>query len=406
MSETHPLQNALLHAPIPEWQNTPYFKKYVLTGEGQISKASDIITSPEFRRFWGGGSGNTTGVRVASEAMDNIVPMLSEGFDLTSPYRPRYANSDLQLTGMDASGEPTYRPRPDARNINRTPWDLRNQQGAQPLDRRQLLALLKYRYKEPTIDLTRYVQGNAGDRLAVAEELTANMTGDAKVWGKPARIVLRSGDFAPQVSESNAIMAENAAATAERNALLNAETGPTRRGTLYHTEGETNSAKPFYADTNPSEERSVGRIRGTWQRGQPSHLTEHTLDLYGPASWKDIAKARGAQLANIGGKLLVGAGVALTPFDAVNRRNLNFNEFYQIHGREPTEGEAYKLAVLSGLEPALNAATFGLYDGIADTAMKREMDMDFYRARGRRNLIQEGIDYPMFGGRVFERTTK
>lgn len=98
--------------------------------------------------------------------------------------------------------------------------------------------------------------------------------------------------------------------------------------------------------------------------------------------------------------------VALTPVDAVQRRNLNFKEFYETYGREPTQAEAIKLKLLSGLEPALSMATLGSYDAIANTATKKELDDSYKKALAERQYIQQAIDYPTFGEYKLTRTTK
>lgn len=108
------------------------------------------------------------------------------------------------------------------------------------------------------------------------------------------------------------------------------------------------------------------------------------------------------------GKYAVPAvAVAVTPFDAVARRDRNLLDFYERMGREPTTSEDYGIRVKSGLEPALSMATLGAYDALMATPTYKDAEQESYRARGRRNKIQEGIDYPkIYGQGDFTRTTK
>lgn len=104
---------------------------------------------------------------------------------------------------------------------------------------------------------------------------------------------------------------------------------------------------------------------------------------------------------------LPAVAVAVTPFDAVARRDRNFTDFYNRTGREPKGIEDYKLRVQSGLEPALSMATFGAYDALMGTPTYTEAEHEFYKSRGKRNEIQMGIDYPLiYGEGNFTRTTK
>lgn len=111
-------------------------------------------------------------------------------------------------------------------------------------------------------------------------------------------------------------------------------------------------------------------------------------------------------LAIQGGRAVQGVGIALTAADAVNRRDLNFTDFYNREHRDPTTLEDYALRIKSGLEPVANVATFGMYDYFADNpTYKAEMDAEA-RDRAIRAQRQLGIDYPFIGTQRFERTTK
>jgi hypothetical protein len=117
-----------------------------------------------------------------------------------------------------------------------------------------------------------------------------------------------------------------------------------------------------------------------------------------------------AELASAGlrtiGKVSTAASIGLAPFDALNRRETNFTDFYNRYRRDPTYEENMGLRIQSGVEPILNLATLGLYDALAETpTYKAYLDQE-YRDLGRRREVQSGIDYPMTGGYRVERTTK
>jgi hypothetical protein len=112
----------------------------------------------------------------------------------------------------------------------------------------------------------------------------------------------------------------------------------------------------------------------------------------------NVKTALNSSLANAGGKMLTGLSLALTPLDAINRRERNFTDFYERTGRDPTYEENMALRVKSGLEPALSIATFGMYDALAETPTYNAIVDQEYRDRGRRNEVQQGIDFPMWMG--------
>lgn len=113
-----------------------------------------------------------------------------------------------------------------------------------------------------------------------------------------------------------------------------------------------------------------------------------------------------ALISGVKSNALPAVAVAITPFDANNRKNLAIDEFIRNNDRLPTIDEELKLSVASGLEPALNFATFGTYDYFADTPAYRDTMLRAAQERDRRKERQKGIDYPIINGQRFERTTK
>ena len=126
-------------------------------------------------------------------------------------------------------------------------------------------------------------------------------------------------------------------------------------------------------------------------------------------SYMSSPKARynvNSMVANLGTKGITAATLAFAPYDALNRREANFTDFYNRYRRDPTYEENMGLRIQSGLEPALNMATLGMYDILADTpTYKAYLDQE-YRDLGRRKEVQSGIDYPIIGGYQVERTTR
>ena len=114
----------------------------------------------------------------------------------------------------------------------------------------------------------------------------------------------------------------------------------------------------------------------------------------------------GASALKFVGKAGAAAAVGFTPFDALNRRERNFTDFYQTTGRDPTYEENMLLRVKSGLEPALSFATFGAYDALAETPTYRAYLDQEQKDRAPAMERQQSIDYPVISGYQTERTTK
>ena len=113
----------------------------------------------------------------------------------------------------------------------------------------------------------------------------------------------------------------------------------------------------------------------------------------------------GASALKFAGKAGTAAAVGVTPFDALSRRDKNFTDFYERTRRDPTYAENMMLRVQSGLEPALNLATFGAYDALAETpTYKAYLDQEA-KDLGKRKEIQAGIDFPKWMG-TGGRTTR
>ena len=113
-----------------------------------------------------------------------------------------------------------------------------------------------------------------------------------------------------------------------------------------------------------------------------------------------------ALISGVKSNALPALAVAVTPFDANSRKELAMSEFIRNNDRLPTIDEELKLSVASGLEPALNFATFGTYDYFADTPAYKDTMLRAAQERDRRKEKQKGIDYPIINGQRFERTTK
>jgi len=114
----------------------------------------------------------------------------------------------------------------------------------------------------------------------------------------------------------------------------------------------------------------------------------------------------GSSALKFAGKAVTAAAVGFTPFDALNRRDRNFTDFYQTTGRDPTYEENMVLRIKSGLEPALSFASFGAYDALAETpTYKAYLDQE-QRDRAPAMERQQSIDYPVISGYQTERTTK
>ena len=128
--------------------------------------------------------------------------------------------------------------------------------------------------------------------------------------------------------------------------------------------------------------------------------------IQNPATRGMVNAEMGASALKFAGKAATAAAVGLTPFDALNRRDRNFTDFYQTTGRDPTYEENMVLRIKSGLEPALNLATFGAYDALAETPTYRAYLDQEQRDRAPAMERQRSIDYPVISGYQTERTTK
>lgn len=120
---------------------------------------------------------------------------------------------------------------------------------------------------------------------------------------------------------------------------------------------------------------------------------------------------RSAVNASTLGKLGTAAAIVSAPFDSINRRDAY--EKYLVDNGATEAGlmmARVPVGIASGLETAANFATLGLYDAFSPSVSaqaNRQADEDqFYRDLAMRKYIQQGIDYPVIGGQVFERTTK
>lgn len=406
--------------------DVPFFQRYTFTGPSQADQAANLLSSPSFRSYWSQGMTDNTHLTPFSKFLDRLVPkdfrmgdipetisgiridnpneqailghLNSNRLDFTTPYRPQFRTSDYELAGMNANGEPIYNLKLNANNLNKTYWDLRNTRGAQLAEDRALLSILKYRNNDPASGLTRYVSNNSPeDVLGLSSELQRHTTAvDTQVMpNKPAKILFRGDWMRPQLNLSDRIMSTNAQLADERNAILLAESQQrlgnaskfyvdvdgnlVMRPTVSSPTddvapiGSNAEPRPFVAKTMPREDRTVGTIKYTRPNNAPMGTPNQTTEIFGPPKMTDILKARGQQALNYGGKFLTGLTLALTPFDAVSRRNQYLTDYYMENGKEPSDLTRTGLVLRAGIEPALNAATFGAYDtprnvkGIMDT---------------------------------------
>ena len=410
----------------------PFFRRYTFSGASQADEAAQLLSSPSFRSYWSQGMTDNNHLTRLGRALDRIVPKalrmgdipetlsgvrvsnpndiaLTNAFnagklDFTTPYKPKFLPSDYQLSGMDAQGNNTYSLVPNAKNVNKTYWDLRNVRGAELAEDRALLSILKYRNNDPASGLTRYVaNNNADDVFGLSEELArhTNQTSDFKVVPKsPAKIIFRDGWFRPQMDLSQRIMQANDVLEAERQAVVDAELmaggvrPPVNAGEDVAPIGANAKPKPFVARTDANEERTVGRITNNYKRRGPKLPFDHTTEIYGPPKITDILKARGQQALRLGARGLTGLAILATPFDAVARRNEYFRDYYTEHGKEPSDLMGAGIRLRAGLEPVLNAATFGAYDtrrnvqGIMDTTTGLQ-EAEFIKANRREPTEKE-----------------
>lgn len=447
-AEKNLYMGAGVYAPeIATGADVPFFKRYTFTGPSQADQAANLMTSPSFRSYWSQGMTDNShlgrlsrftdklvpkavrmgdfpetvsGIRIDSPSETNVVNQInSKRLDFTTPYKPQFRPSDYELVGMNANGEPIYRVKLNATNLNKTYWDLRNTGGAQLNQDRALLSILKYRNTDPASGLSRYVSNNSVDEtLGLASELQRHTTAtDTQVLSpnNPAKIKFRAGWMKPEMRISDGIMQTNALLTDERNALLLAES-QNRLGTAskFFIDADGNlvlrptfanpaddvapiganaEPRPFVARTTAGEERDVGRIRYTRPDNAPRGTPNQTTTVIGPPKMTDILKARALQVARIGAKGLTGLTLLATPFDAVARRNQYFGDYYREHGEEPSNLMGAGIRLRAGLEPALNAATLGAYDtrrnveGIFDTT--RQMQEEEFIKTNRREPTEE-----------------
>jgi len=166
--------------------------------------------------------------------------------------------------------------------------------------------------------------------------------------------------------------------------------------------GRFDGPKKGFETGTPKIEWKFDYTKPFFKTSVPNHLmnAEHTVRTV-------LAQPETkAVLNNLGTKAATGLAIAYAPYDALNRREANFTDFYNRYRRDPTYEENMGLRIQSGLEPALNMATLGLYDALAETpTYKAYLDQE-YRDLGRRKVVQSGIDYPIIGGYQVERTTR
>ncbi len=298
---------------LDRWAYTPFYKRNVFTGVDQANSAANLMTSDSFRSYWSQGMTNPsrvpfegliskisgmdplpetyTGIRVDNMNMDRIMAQRNHRkLDFLTPYKPQYGSQEL--TGMDAMGRPTYNYKGLKNPIY---WDLANKAGAETLEDRALLSVLKYRNPDES-GLTRYTLANSPrDTLDLAEELRLHTTKvDTQVITptRPAKIMFRDGWFGPAIDRAKRVMDRNAILEEERLAIERAdETDLRRKSNLMHKGVEDpfpDSAepqprpRPFAVGTNPAEERRVGKIEYTYPKKGEVMGSNQTTTIYGP----------------------------------------------------------------------------------------------------------------------------
>jgi len=297
---------------LDKWSYTPFYKRNVFTGVDQANSAANLMTSDSFRNYWSQGMANPsrvpfegfidkvsgieptpetyTGVRIESLNMDRIMAERNHRrLDFMKPYKPEYGSK--QLTGMDAMGRSTYS---FGGQKNPIYWDLANKAGAETLEDRALLSVLKYRNPDES-GLTRYTLANSPrDTLDLAEEFRLHTTKvDTQVISptRPAKIMFRDGWFGPAIEKSNKIMDKNAIMEEERLAIDRANALDARQWQLIHkgqespfqdSEYSQPKPRPFVYSTNPAEERRVGRIEYTYPKKGEVMGSNQTTTIYGP----------------------------------------------------------------------------------------------------------------------------
>jgi hypothetical protein len=298
---------------LDKWANIPFYKRNVFTGVDQANSAANLMTSDSFRSYWSQGMTNPsrvpfeglinkisgmdplpetyTGIRVDNMNMDRIMAQRNnKRLDFLTPYKSQYGTQEL--IGMDEMGRPTYR---YSGQKNPIYWDLANKAGAETLENRALLSVLKYRNPDES-GLTRYTLANSPrDTLDLAEELRLHTTKvDTQVITptRPAKIMFRDGWFGPAIDRANRIMDRNSILTGERLAIERAdETDLKRKSNLMHKGVEDpfpDSAepqprpRPFAVGTNPAEERRVGKIEYTYPTKGEVMGSNQTTTIYGP----------------------------------------------------------------------------------------------------------------------------
>lgn len=207
----------------------------------------------------------------------------------------------------------------------------------------------------------------------------------------------------PRLTEKRLVIRMNTPAEKAAYLASQAERGFTLVGDPYTPVTDTRLAPttmlsteriPFYGDYRAGQATASGRPFMT--AGQAMRYVPHYLN--DPRTLEALS-------ANAG-RAVQGLAIGVTPIDALNRREANFTDFYERTGRDPSTLENYGLRIQSGLEPALNLATFGMYDYLADTPTFKKFKEEEARSRGARKKRQEGIDKPYIGTKRFERTTK
>lgn len=149
----------------------------------------------------------------------------------------------------------------------------------------------------------------------------------------------------------------------------------------------------------------------------PARLQQMLKTYSTPTGRKLIQAELGASGLRTLGKLGTAGAIAMSPFDAISRKNA-YDKYLVDNGATYEQLESMRLpvAVASGLETAANFGTFGLYDAFSPSVSaeshRKAAEADFFRGLAQRQYLQQGIDYPVMSTDLegnqtrFTRTTK